>query len=195
MYTYRRGLRRCSFNSTGQCEGLGAWDEQQVESCAFLFCRVVKSFILWFGDSPFINILHKMKIFDFLKNLINVLLDGSFERVTVINQMNQAFHEYFVSGDTNRLCKASISQGDPDFRHEMSAMWLRSGFKISIENDYNLKDSEIMEISQYVLENKAFIRQLMAQGFDTLIIKGKTTGKGKAFSLKAYANLNDYFIS
>ena len=29
-----------------------------------------------------------MKIFDFLKNLINVLLDGSFERVTVINQMN-----------------------------------------------------------------------------------------------------------
>lgn len=141
------------------------------------------------------DILHKMKIFDFLKNLINVLLDGSFERVTVINQMNQAFHEYFVSGDTNRLCKASISQGDPDFRHEMSAMWLRSGFKISIENDYNLKDSEIMEISQYVLENKAFIRQLMAQGFDTLIIKGKTTGKGKAFSLKAYANLNDYFIS
>ena len=94
---------------------------------------MVKSFILWFGDSPFINILHKMKIFDFLKNLINVLLDGSFERVTVINQMNQAFHEYFVSGDTNRLCKASISQGDPDFRHEMSAMWLRSGFKISIE--------------------------------------------------------------
>ena len=77
----------------------------------------------------------------------------------------------------------------------MSTMWFRSGFKISIENDSNLQDSEIMEISHYVLENKAFIRQLMAQGFDTLIVKGKTTGKGKAFSLKAYANLNNYFIS
>lgn len=135
-----------------------------------------------------------MRFLEFLKNLINVLLDGSFERVTVINQMNQAFHEYFVSGDTNRLCKASISQGDPEFRHEMSAMWFRSGFKISIENDSNIQDNEIMEISQYVLENKAFIRQLMAQGFDTLIVKGKITGKGKAFSLKAYANLNNYYI-
>lgn len=34
-----------------------------------------------------------MKFFEFIKKLINVLLDGSFERVTVINQMNQAFHE------------------------------------------------------------------------------------------------------
>ena len=27
VYTYRRGLRRCSFNSAGQCEGLREWDE------------------------------------------------------------------------------------------------------------------------------------------------------------------------
>ena len=26
VYTYRRGLRRCSFNNTGQCEGLDSWD-------------------------------------------------------------------------------------------------------------------------------------------------------------------------
>ena len=26
VYTYRRGLLRCSFNSDGQCEGLLAWD-------------------------------------------------------------------------------------------------------------------------------------------------------------------------
>ena len=29
MYSYRRGLRRCSFNCVGQCEGLRTWDEQQ----------------------------------------------------------------------------------------------------------------------------------------------------------------------
>ena len=27
VYTYRRGLRRCSFNNPGQCEGLNQWDE------------------------------------------------------------------------------------------------------------------------------------------------------------------------
>lgn len=136
-----------------------------------------------------------MNITDFIKNLINSLLDGSFERMTLINQMNKAFKEYYISGENNFLCKVSIAQGDVDFKHEMSSMWFRSGFKITIENDYSVKESDFMDISQYVLQNLSFIRQLMALGFDTLIVQGKTTKKGKKFSLKAYANLNNYFIS
>lgn len=135
-----------------------------------------------------------MNLKDFFLNLLNSILDGSFERIKVINAMNQAFKEYFISGDLERCCKVSISQGDPEFRHEMSSLWLRSGFKINIENDANLRDSEIMDISQYVLQNKSFIRQLMAMGFDTLIVQGKTTQRGRKFSLKAYSNLKDYFI-
>ena len=77
----------------------------------------------------------------------------------------------------------------------MSAISFRSGFKITIENDANLKESEINEISKYILTNTAFVRQLMAIGFDTLIIKGKTTLMGKKFGLKDYSNLNNYFIS
>jgi len=99
--------------------------------------------------------------------------------------MNQSFKEFFYSGELNRLCKVSISQGDKDFTHEMSAFWFRSGFKISIENDINLTDTEINEISKYVLTNHSFIRQLMAMGFDTLIIQGANNGKGRKFSLKA----------
>lgn len=136
-----------------------------------------------------------MKITEFIKNLVNSLLDGSFERMGLINQMNRAFREYYVSGENKFLCKVSIAQGDIDFKHEMSSMWLRSGFKITIENDYNVKDSDIMDISQYVLQNLSFIRQLMAMGFDTLIVQGNTTKRGKKFSLKAYANLKNYFIS
>ena len=136
-----------------------------------------------------------MNLKDFFLNLLNSILDGSFERMKVINAMNQAFKEYFISGDLERYCKVSISQGDPEFRHEMSSLWLRSGFKINIENDINLRDSEIMDISQYVLQNKSFIRQLMAMGFDTLVVQGKTTQRGRKFSLKAYSNLKDYFIT
>lgn len=135
-----------------------------------------------------------MNLKDFFLNLLNSILDGSFERMKVINAMNQAFKEFFISGDLERFCKVSISQGDSEFRHEMSSFWLRSGFKISIENDTNLNDSEIMDISQYVLQNKSFIRQLMAMGFDTLVVQGKTTQRGRKFSLKAYSNLKDYFI-
>lgn len=135
-----------------------------------------------------------MNFGEFLNNLVNAILDGSFEMVKLVNQMNAGFKEYFYSGELNRMCRASISLGDPDFRHELSAMWFRSGFKITIENDTNLKDSEVMEISEYVLNNGAFIRQLMAMGFDTLIVQGANNRVGKKFSLKAYSNLKNYFL-
>lgn len=135
-----------------------------------------------------------MTIKDFFNNLLNSFLDGSFERVRIINSMNQSFKEFFYTGELNRLCKVSISKGDQDFAHEMSAFFFRSGFKIGIENDSGLKNSEIIEISNYILSNNAFVRRLMAMGFDTLIVQGQTTGMGRKFSLKAYANLNNYYI-
>ena len=136
-----------------------------------------------------------MNIRAIITNLINSLLDGSFERMRIISQMNAAFKEYFTTGEFNRLCKVSISQGNSAFAHEMSSIWIRSGFKITIENDYSLRESEMEELVSNVTDNAAFVRQLMAVGFDTLTIKGKTTGKTKSFALKRYANLNQYFIS
>lgn len=135
-----------------------------------------------------------MSIVEFLKNMLNSLLDGSFERVKIINEMNKGFKELFYSGAINRLCHVSISAGDPDFTHEMSSMSFRSGFKIGIENDTDLQMSEVMDLSKYILANTAFIRQLMSMGFDTLIIQGLNNGRGRKFSLKAYAKLNNYFI-
>ena len=136
-----------------------------------------------------------MNIRAIITNLINSLLDGSFERMRIISQMNAAFKEYFTTGEFNRLCKVSISQGNSAFAHEMSSLWIRSGFKITIENDYSLRESEMEELASNVTDNAAFVRQLMAVGFDTLTIKGKTTGKTKSFALKRYANLDQYFIS
>lgn len=135
-----------------------------------------------------------MNIKTLLSNLIHSLLDGSFERVRIISQMNTAFKEYFTTGEFDRLCKVSISQGCSAFAHEMSSLWIRSGFKITIENDYSIRESEINELAAYITDNSAFVRQLMAMGFDTLVIKGKTTGMTKNFALKKFANLNQYFI-
>jgi hypothetical protein len=135
-----------------------------------------------------------MKLVEFIKNILDSILSGSFERLNIINEMNSAFRECFYSGELQRLCKVTISSGESSFRHEMSAIVFRSGFKITIENDNNLRESELVEISKYILSNIAFVRQLMAIGFDTLIIKGKTTLMGKKYSLKEYANLNNYFL-
>lgn len=135
-----------------------------------------------------------MNIKTFFTNLINTLLDGSFERVRIISQMNVAFKEYFTSGEFCRLCKVSISQGRSEYAHEMSSLSFRSGFKVSIENDFALKESEINELATYITSNEAFIRQLMSMGFDTLVIKGNTTGITRSYALKKYANLNQYFI-
>lgn len=135
-----------------------------------------------------------MNIKTLLSNLINTLLDGSFERVRIISQMNAAFKEYFTTGEFNRLCIVSISQGNSSFAHEMSSLWIRSGFKITVENDAALRESEINELAAYITDNAAFVRQLMAMGFDTLVIKGKTTGMTKSFALKKFANLNQYYI-
>lgn len=136
-----------------------------------------------------------MSIRTFFNNLINALLDGSFERIRVISQMNDAFKEYFYSGELHRLCRVSISSGEQSFAHEMSTLWFRSGFKITIENDTSLQKSEIDELQSYITENVAFVRQLMALGFDTLIIKGKTTEMVQKYALKQYANLNQYFLN
>lgn len=135
-----------------------------------------------------------MNIKALLTNLINTLLDGSFERIRIISQMNSAFKEYFTTGEFNRLCKISISQGNSAFAHEMSSLWIRSGFKITIENDSSLRESEINELAAYITDNASFVRQLMAMGFDTLIIKGKTSGMTQSFALKKFANLNQYYI-
>lgn len=135
-----------------------------------------------------------MNLKEIITNIVNSLLDGSFERMRIIGQMNTAFKEYFTSGELCRLCKVSISQGKSEYAHEMSSLWIRSGFKITIENDLSLKEHEMEELSRYVTENAAFVRQLMAMGFDSLIIKGKTTGMAKFYALKHFANLNQYFI-
>lgn len=135
-----------------------------------------------------------MKIVEFFKNLLNSLLDGSFERVRIIKSMNDAFHEYYLTGEIDRLCKVSITSGNQSYRHEMSTVFFRSGFRISIENDSNIRDSELRDISQYILSNTAFVRQLMALGFDTLIVSGKTTNKNLMYSLKESASLTNFFI-
>lgn len=130
-----------------------------------------------------------MKIVDFIKGLLDSILSGSLERIRIINAMNDSFKEAYYSGELDRLCKVSITIGDSSFAHEMSTFVFRSGFKISIENDNNIKISEFREIGQYILSNRPFVRQLMSLGFDTLIIKGKNISNEAKYALSNHPKL------
>lgn len=55
--------------------------------------------------------------------------------------------------------------------------------------------SEIEEIAGYILDSKSFVRQLMALGYDTLIIVGKNTYKSAEYSLNDVADLHKYMLN
>lgn len=128
-----------------------------------------------------------MSIGEMYRNILNSLLDGSFERMRLIGQINANFKEKFAYGDLNRWCRASISWGNSQYAHEMSSLWFRSGLRIRVENDKTLKEPEINELAQHIMKNGPLVRQLMALGFDTLIVKGKSRGLSKDYALKDYA--------
>jgi hypothetical protein len=139
------------------------------------------------------NILSR--ITTFLNRIVDVVSQGNLQRVTILSQFNLVFKEAYFQGDLERLCRVTTSPGIPDFKHELSTFYLRSGFKITIENDHNLIQNDFYEISRYVIESKPFVRQLMALGYDTLIIIGKTYRQGIHIPLKEIANLQDYMLN
>jgi hypothetical protein len=138
------------------------------------------------------NIFHP--ITSILNNLVDILTQGSFQRIKIVNSLNFAFKEAYLEGVFDRFCVVSIGMGDSRFKHSMSTFSLRSGFKITIQNDVKISEYDINEISTYVLASRSFVRQLLALGFDTLLINGKNTGISVKMPLENFGNLNEYFL-
>ena len=135
------------------------------------------------------------RITTFINRIVDVVSSGNLERVRLLREFNQIFREVYVQGEFERLCVVTTAPGNPQFRHELSYHYFRSGFKITIENDNDLKENDFIEILKYICESKAFIRQLMALGYDTLIIKGKNYIRGLEIPLKELASLQDYMLN
>lgn len=137
-------------------------------------------------------------IFERITRLINRVVDivsqGNLQRVRIITEFNHVFKEAYFTSEIDRLCRVTTSPGKPEFRHELSSFYLRSGFKITVENDNSLTENDFMQISSYVIESKSFVRQIMALGYDTLIVKGKNSLIGLQIPLKEIANFHSYMI-
>jgi hypothetical protein len=135
------------------------------------------------------------RIAQLLNRVVDVVSQGNLERVRIIREFNLVFREAYFCSDIERHCTVTTSPGNPDFKHELSTFFLRSGFKITIENDNNLSETDFIEISSYVIESAPFVRQLMALGYDTLIIKGRNSYGGIQIPLIKIAQLHKYMLN
>jgi len=139
------------------------------------------------------NILSRISTF--INRVVDAVSQGSFERVRILREFNLVFREAYMQMELDRLCIVTTSPGNQANKHDLSTFYLRSGFKITIENDHKLLENDYIEIAKYVIESRAFVRQLMALGYDTLIIKGKNQYRGLEIPLKTIANLHDYMLN
>lgn len=135
------------------------------------------------------------RITTLLNRVWDVVSQGNLERVRILKEFNLVFKEAYLSGDIERHCTVTTSAGNKEYQHELSSFYMRSGFKITIENDHNLELEDFQEIGRYVLDSAPFVRQLMALGYDTLVIKGKNYYRGAEVSLKEVANFHKYMLN
>ncbi len=136
------------------------------------------------------------RIATLINRVVDVMSQGSLERIRIISSLNDAFKDAWEDGSLRHRCTVTTSAGEPTFRHQLSAFYMRSGFKITVQNYGGITESEYVMIADYILESKTFVRQLMALGYDTLIVRGhEKGGKGVIFALKEIANFQDYMIN
>ncbi len=137
------------------------------------------------------NILTKFSTF--INRIVDIISQGNFERVRILKEFNLVFKEAYMTGEIDRLCTVTTGPGNLKFRHAFSSFYIRSGFRITIENEEYLTEGEFYDIAKYVVESRPLVRQLMAIGYDTLIIKGKIVGI--QIPLKEIASLHDYMLN
>lgn len=113
----------------------------------------------------------------FLQNLksishdfLNRIFDGNRDRTEVLQNLNDFFSQIYRNGIIDRICKVSVTAGEPQFKQPTSSYNLRSGIELKILNSANFTEVELIDISQLFLGNPIIVRTLITLGFDTLVI-------------------------
>lgn len=131
-----------------------------------------------------------------INRLVDIASTGRVDRTVLLKDLNNAFKDGYINGDLEHFCSITTDNGVPAFKHELSH-FLRSGIKLTINNDRRLAKSEVIEYGKCVTGDVRFIRKLMVLGYDTLVLYPKNhVGDFKylQISLKKFVDLNNYMI-
>jgi len=108
-----------------------------------------------------------MAIITNLWNRIIEWFEDRQSRAALIRGFNRSAKEAFVHGEVPVLMEASVSRGDPSYRHMYSKM-LDSGFRIKAYAGRQLSKQDIMAIGATILANDTLVRRMVVLGWDTL---------------------------
>ena len=104
------------------------------------------------------------------------------ERNKLVRSFNESAREAFVLGEAPAMLEASISRGDPTYKHSFSR-WMYSGFRIKIFTGRLLTKDEMIFIGNTILSNEQLVRRLVVLGWDTLEIHGENATYGCKWKL------------
>ncbi len=132
-----------------------------------------------------------MSVSDSFNNLFKKFSNNSSDRSVLVDKLNELFKYLYTYDHVDLSCKANITSGNEDFKHETSASFSKSGLKITIEKT-SVTDAEVRDVSRFFLSDKQFIKVLMNLGFDTLIIAGKDEKTSVLYCIRDYYNYSNF---
>jgi len=110
------------------------------------------------------------------------------ERRRLIRNFNFSAREAFVSGLAPTLLESSISVGESAYRHAFSK-FMSGGFRIKALSGRALSRTEMIGLSEVVLDNQELVRKLISLGWDTLEVHDNAGYNGIKWKLTDYSGI------
>lgn len=110
-----------------------------------------------------------MAIIQNLWNRIIEWFEDRQSRTELVRSFNRSAKEAFVAGVMPVMLEASITKGDPSYRHMYSKMF-DSGFRIKAYAGMQLSRQDIKTLGETILANDVLVRRMVVLGWDTLQI-------------------------
>lgn len=121
---------------------------------------------------------------NFWNRIITWFKDRS-ERSKLVRSFNESSRQAFINGEAPILLEASVSRGDPAYRHSWSR-WLSSGFRIKVHTSFLLTSDDLRQIGFVIINNESLVRKLIVLGWDTLEVYVDKGSHGYKWNLKEH---------
>lgn len=108
-----------------------------------------------------------------------------------IKKFNDNAQSNFNNLSVNALLRAKSCPGapNPEYRHELSAPVVVSGFLLEVIAGDDIPQDDIILIGQTILYNENIVRWLWALHWDTLIITDLRSGRSCRWAIKEFIHL------
>ena len=110
------------------------------------------------------------------------------ERKRLVRNFNLAAREAFVSGLAPTLLESRISVGESAYRHAFSK-FMSGGFRIKALSGRAISRTEMIGLSEVVLDNQELVRKLISLGWDTLEVHDNAGYNGIKWKLTDYSGI------